>query len=122
MLLTPEIVPGLVATGASARVEAAVAPRFRVGDPGRVRNLRPLTHTRLPGYLRSRVGTIEIDPYFFDRGDPLRVEDLLGANAIGAHGRGVHLDVLHVGTQAFSRGRLAAFQAPRPPPSDWAFS
>lgn len=61
MLLTPEIVPGLVATGASARVDAAVAPRFRVGDPVRVRNLRPPTHTRLPGYLRGRLGTIEID-------------------------------------------------------------
>ena len=61
MLLTPEIVPGLVATGASARVDAAVAPRFRVGDRVRVRNLRPPTHTRLPGYLRSRAGTVEID-------------------------------------------------------------
>ena len=32
MLLTPDIVPVVVATGASARVAEPVAPRFRVGD------------------------------------------------------------------------------------------
>ena len=32
MLLTPDIVPVLASTGASARVAAHVAPRFRVGD------------------------------------------------------------------------------------------
>lgn len=61
MLLTPDIVPGLVATGASARVAAKVAPRFRVGDRIRVRNLNPATHTRLPRYVRGCVGVIEID-------------------------------------------------------------
>jgi nitrile hydratase len=61
MLLTPEMVPTVVATGASARVEAHVAPRFRVGDRVRVRNHNPATHTRLPGYLRGKHGTIEQD-------------------------------------------------------------
>ena len=61
MLLTPDIVPVVVATGASARVAAAVAPRFRVGDRVRVRNHNPATHTRLPGYLRGKLGTVELD-------------------------------------------------------------
>src|ERR1700730_12712121 len=61
MLLTPDIVPVVVASGASARVEKHVAPRFRVGDRIRVRNHNPTTHTRLPGYLRGKLGTIEQD-------------------------------------------------------------
>jgi Nitrile hydratase beta subunit len=61
MLLTPEIVPGLLAQGASARVAAHVAPRFRAGDRILMRNHNPLTHTRLPGYLRGKHGTIEQD-------------------------------------------------------------
>lgn len=61
MLLTPEIVPGLLATGASARVAQEVVPRFRVGNQVRVRNHNPTTHTRLPGYLRGKTGTIEQD-------------------------------------------------------------
>lgn len=61
MLLTPEIVPGLVAAGASARVAAHVAPRFRAGDRVRIRNLNPATHTRLPRYLRGKIGIVEVD-------------------------------------------------------------
>jgi len=61
MLLTPDIVPGLVATGASARVAVEVAPSFAVGDAVRVLNHNPQTHTRLPGYLRGKLGTIEKD-------------------------------------------------------------
>jgi hypothetical protein len=61
MLLTPDIVPAVVATGASARVAKHVAARFRVGDRVRVRNHNPVTHTRLPGYLRGKRGIIEQD-------------------------------------------------------------
>jgi hypothetical protein len=61
MLLTPEFVPVLVATGASYRVNQHVAARFRVGDRVRIRNHNPTTHTRLPGYLRGKVGSIEAD-------------------------------------------------------------
>jgi len=57
MLLTPEIVPGLLAAGASARVSEEVAPRFRAG----MRNHNPTTHTRLPGYLRGKAGVVELD-------------------------------------------------------------
>jgi hypothetical protein len=61
MLLTPDLVPVVTATGASARVAEHVAPRFGVGDRVRVRNHNPTTHTRLPGYLRSKLGIIEKD-------------------------------------------------------------
>ena len=61
MLLTTEIMPGLLAAGVSARVVADVAPRFRAGDRIRVRNHNPATHTRLPGYLRGKLGTVEKD-------------------------------------------------------------
>ena len=34
-------------------------PAFAVGDRVRARNINPMTHTRLPRYVRGRVGTIE---------------------------------------------------------------
>ena len=71
MLLTPDIVPVVVATGASARVAEPAAPRFRVGDRVRVRNHNPATHTRLPGYLRCKLGTIEQDHGVFAFPDTL---------------------------------------------------
>lgn len=60
MLLTPDLVPAVAATGHSSRVDAQIAPRFAVGARVRVRNLQPTGHTRLPGYLRGRTGTIVI--------------------------------------------------------------
>jgi Nitrile hydratase beta subunit len=60
-LLTPDLVPVVTATGASARVAEHVAPRFRIGDRVRVRNHNPTIHTRLPGYLRGKLGIIEKD-------------------------------------------------------------
>jgi nitrile hydratase subunit beta len=33
-------------------------PRFKVGDRLRARNINPRTHTRLPRYVRGRVGTV----------------------------------------------------------------
>jgi nitrile hydratase len=76
MLLTPDLVPGLTAAGASARVAEHVAPRFRVGDRVRIRNYNPVTHTRLPGYLRGKLGVVEKDYGVFSFPDTL------------AHGRG----------------------------------
>jgi nitrile hydratase subunit beta len=38
-----------------------VAPLFQVGQHVRVRNINPVTHTRLPRYVRGKVGTIERD-------------------------------------------------------------
>ncbi|KEA63047.1 Cobalt-containing nitrile hydratase subunit beta [Marinobacterium lacunae] len=60
-VLTQEMVALVVNTGGSARIDEEVAPKFRVGDRVRTKNINPVTHTRLPRYARSKVGTIEID-------------------------------------------------------------
>jgi nitrile hydratase subunit beta len=38
-----------------------VAPRFQIGQHVRARNINPITHTRLPRYVRGKAGTIERD-------------------------------------------------------------
>ena len=48
-------------TGATARVETVVSPRFKPGDRVRMRNLNPPSHTRLPRYIKGKVGVIERD-------------------------------------------------------------
>lgn len=59
--LTKEIVPGLVATGASCRIDEDVAPSFNVGDAVEIKNINPVTHTRLPRYVRGKKGVVERD-------------------------------------------------------------
>jgi len=54
--LTPE---GVAALGGTTRRAAPRTPRFTVGDRVRARNMHPRTHTRLPRYVRGRVGTVE---------------------------------------------------------------
>lgn len=46
---------------ASARRPDAVAPRFKVGQQVRSRNINPVGHTRLPRYARAKSGVIERD-------------------------------------------------------------
>jgi nitrile hydratase len=53
--LTPE---GVAALGGSTRRDPPREARFAVGDRVRARNMHPPTHTRLPRYVRGRVGTI----------------------------------------------------------------
>jgi nitrile hydratase len=55
----PDPAAGLGGTGSALR-QIASAPRFAVGDPVRARNLQPRGHTRLPGYARSRRGTVAL--------------------------------------------------------------
>jgi nitrile hydratase beta subunit len=38
-----------------------VASRFQIGQHVRARNINPVTHTRLPRYVRGKAGTIERD-------------------------------------------------------------
>lgn len=47
--------------GASARVDQPVSPRFRSGERVRIRNINPAGHTRMPRYIRGKVGVIERD-------------------------------------------------------------
>lgn len=60
-VLTSDMVPTVVATGASTRVEVAVAPRFQPGDRIVVRNINPTGHTRLPRYVRGKGGVVHHD-------------------------------------------------------------
>ncbi len=59
--LTKEIVPGLVSTGASCRIDEDVASKFNIGDAVEIKNINPVTHTRLPRYVRGKKGTVERD-------------------------------------------------------------
>jgi nitrile hydratase len=59
--LTKDMVPGLVATGGSCRVDVDVPPRFGPGDQIIARNLHPAHHTRLPRYVRGKRGVVERD-------------------------------------------------------------
>ncbi|MEM7254796.1 MAG: nitrile hydratase subunit beta [Pseudomonadota bacterium] len=38
---------------------ATIEPHFRIGDRVTVRNMHPVGHTRLPQYVRGKVGTVE---------------------------------------------------------------
>jgi nitrile hydratase beta subunit len=59
--LRPDSVPRTLRNRRAARLDDAVAPRFRVGQAVRARNLHPLGHTRLPRYVRGRCGLVAID-------------------------------------------------------------
>ncbi len=45
----------------AARMDGAVAPRFRVGDRVRARNINPAHHVRLPRYARGKAGVVDRD-------------------------------------------------------------
>jgi nitrile hydratase len=60
---TPRLAPDAVApalshSGSYLR-DAAPAPAFAIGDRVRARNLHPVGHTRLPRYVRGRIGVVE---------------------------------------------------------------
>lgn len=42
------------------RKDITVAPKFKLGDRVRVKNHQPAGHTRLPHYVRDKIGTITI--------------------------------------------------------------
>lgn len=60
-VLSQDMVQTVVTTGASCRVNADVAPKFKAGDAIVTRNINPPTHTRLPRYVRGKRGVIEHD-------------------------------------------------------------
>lgn len=60
-LLTPDMVPGLVAGGASCRMDVEIPAKYRVGDKVMAANIHPAGHTRLPRYIRGKAGTVERD-------------------------------------------------------------
>jgi nitrile hydratase len=59
--VTAATVPSVVARRNSARRDVAVAPRFKVGQTVRARNINPTGHTRLPRYARGKHGVVHLD-------------------------------------------------------------
>ena len=59
--LSPDAVPKVVASGASARVDTEVKPKFKEGDMVVVKNINPPGHTRVPRYVRDKLGCIDRD-------------------------------------------------------------
>jgi nitrile hydratase beta subunit len=74
--LAPEDVERALHRGSFSRPPQAPA-RFKVGDRVRAKNIHPVTHTRLPRYVRGHVGVIELihgahvfpDSAVLDKGD-----------------------------------------------------
>jgi nitrile hydratase subunit beta len=59
--LTAENVLPLISRGRPASREIPVDARFKIGQCVRARNIHPIGHTRLPRYVRSKLGTIDQD-------------------------------------------------------------
>ena len=53
-------VPKVLSKGGPSERESDAVPRFKAGDRVRTANINPATHTRLPRYARSKVGTVEL--------------------------------------------------------------
>jgi hypothetical protein len=58
MAINAEQALAATAAGASARVDAAVTPRFSPGQRIVVRNINPPGHTRMPRYIRGKHGVV----------------------------------------------------------------
>lgn len=57
-MLKAEDVEAALKKGDSARLDAAITPRFKAGDEVLTCNHHPLGHTRIPRYARGRRGVI----------------------------------------------------------------
>jgi nitrile hydratase beta subunit len=58
-VLTPGDVEKTLHRGGPTERDTNTEPKFAVGDKVRARNITPVTHTRLPRYVRGRLGSIE---------------------------------------------------------------
>lgn len=52
--------------GVPSSIDPSIPPLFKAGQRVRARNIHPLGHTRLPRYVRGKVGTIERDHGVYD--------------------------------------------------------
>lgn len=59
--LTAERVPWVLRNGVPASRDVRVEPRFAVHQRVRARTMHPVSHTRLPRYVRGKIGTVERD-------------------------------------------------------------
>jgi nitrile hydratase beta subunit len=60
-VLTAAVAGQRLSRGIPSSHDPAVPPRFQVGQQVRARNLNPAGHTRLPRYVRGRLGAITRD-------------------------------------------------------------
>lgn len=97
-VLREDMVQAVVSTGASARVDIDLPASFKPGDRVRAKNCHPVGHTRLPRYVRNRVGTIVVDHGVFITPDTV------------AHGLGDHPQ--HVYSVSFTATELWGEGAP----------
>jgi nitrile hydratase len=58
-ILSPGDVAKVLYRGAPTDRDASSAARFKAGDRVRAKNINPVTHTRLPRYVRGHTGTID---------------------------------------------------------------
>ena len=59
--LIASAVPGMLAKGRPVSRDVQAEARFKVGQTVRARNIHPTGHTRLPRYVRGKLGTILLD-------------------------------------------------------------
>lgn len=57
--LAARMVPAFIAKGSPSSRESGRPPRLRAGQGVRARNINPTGHTRLPRYVRGKLGTID---------------------------------------------------------------
>jgi len=57
--LTPDDVAKVLYRGGPTERETNTKPAFKAGDRVRAKTINPLTHTRLPRYVRGHVGVVE---------------------------------------------------------------
>jgi nitrile hydratase beta subunit len=62
---TADKVAAFISKGVPARRDVPAAASFRVGQRVRARNVNPVGHTRLPRYVRGKVGTVDRDHGIF---------------------------------------------------------
>lgn len=59
--MTAAAAAALLRDGSSCQVESDLAPHFQVGDLVRAKVMHPKTYTRLPRYVRGKVGKVMKD-------------------------------------------------------------
>jgi len=64
-MLKAEFVEEAVKHGGSTKREKRIKPKFKTGQKVRTRNLNPIGHTRLPRYVRGKLGVIHHDHGIF---------------------------------------------------------
>ena len=59
--VTAQSVPEMVARRGRVRRDVPATAHFKAGQHARARNMNPVGHTRLPRYVRGRVGVVVLD-------------------------------------------------------------